>query len=573
MTDTAVTRVRAAFRRLDELAGTEHARPEAWVTLRDRSRVLHDAESIDRRLERGERLPLAGMVIAVKNNIDVAGLFTTCGSRSRVVVPSRSATVVARVVESGAVVLGTTSMDQFATGVVGTRSAFGAVRSVSDPNRIAGGSSSGSAVVVAQGIVDAALSTDTAGSGRVPAALNGIVWIKPTRGLLPLTGVVPASPSFDVVGVLARDVGTAQRCAAVMCGPDADDPASRAWPENAPHGAPATPRVGVPTPGDLDGMDPGHRQAFADAVSSAAARGAELVTVDIAGLLAVGQMLYGSGIVAERAAAFGEEFATISDPDPAVLDVVERGRGISAVDYLRDMRAMREQAARAVRVFETIDALMLPTVGEHPTIADTAANPAEVNARMGRFTTFANLADLSAIAVPMGSCPNGSSFGVTFLAPAFHDAVVAEIAQRLSGRSVSRQWTPPLRNIVVFGAHRRGQPLHHQIADRGGEFAGIVRTAPEYSMLALDTEPMKPAVLHTGRAAIVGERWLLRPAALAAFVDDVEYPMTLGKVRLDNGEEALGFVVEPRALHGEDITADGDWLVHLAREDRGRVQV
>lgn len=566
-TGPAYARVQAALARIAALTGTPEDRPEAWITLRDSESLLAEARAVDQRLGQGQHLPLAGAVVAVKGNIDVAGIPTSCGSRARTAAPETSATAVARLTDAGAVVLGTTNMDQFATGVVGTRSPYGPVRSVADPARISGGSSSGSAIVVALGIVDAAVSTDTAGSGRVPAAFNGIVGLKPTRGLLPLTGVVPAAPSFDVVGVFAADIASAQRFAAVMCGPDDLDPQSRSWPADAPAGAPATPRIGVPDPASLPGLAPAHRRAFDRAVAAAADRGAAVVTVDVLPLLVVGAALYGSGIVAERAAAFGAEFAAIDDPDPSVAEVVERGRAVTAADYLRDLWAMRRDARAACQIFDSIDALLLPTVGEHPTIAEALADPIEVNARVGRYTTFANLADLSAIAVPAGHCDDGSPFGVTVLGPAFHDASVAAIARHLfADGEPEPSWAPATVDVVVFGAHRRGQPLNAQIAGRGGHFVEMAHTAPDYSMYALDTDPPKPAVVRGGVGSIVGERWRMRPEALAALAGDLTAPMTLGKVRLKDGSEVLGYLAEPAAIAGGvDITSDCDWLVFLDR--------
>ena len=400
------------------------------------------------------------LVAAVKDNIDVARpLPTTAGAPSFEYRPAKDATAVARLRQAGAVVLGKTNLDQFATGLVGTRSPYGAVRNAWDQERISGGSSSGSAVAVALGLVDFALGTDTAGSGRVPAALNGIVGVKPTRGLIPCTGVVPACRSLDCVTVFARSVPLARRAVAVMAGPDGVDPLATllgGWPRGgwrlgaidpgagagavagAGAGAGAWAdvaqvRVAVPLPAQLAGLADGWAEAFASAVARLRAAGAEIVTVDIAPLLEAAGLLYGGSFVAERYAAVGEHVRAHSDLigadlDPVVATIILDAAKHDAVGYFADRERLDRLAARAAGALDGCDALLTPTTTLHPTIAEVQRDPVgSLNARLGTYTNYANLLDLAALAVPAGTV-NGLPFGIMLTGPAGSDARLAEIA-------------------------------------------------------------------------------------------------------------------------------------------------
>lgn len=324
MTQSCVARVTAAYRRI-----AEADRPEVWITLRPEVDVLAEAAALDARLAAGEPLPLAGVLVAVKDNIDVAGLPTTAACPAFAYTPEADAPAVRRLLDAGAVVLGKTNLDQFATGLVGTRSPYGPVRNALRPEKISGGSSSGSAVAVALGIADIALGTDTAGSGRVPAALNGIVGIKPTLGLVPTTGVVPAARSYDAVTVFARTLTEAQRAVGVMTGPDDGDPRSRAWPDDVRLAAPSRPRIAVPREEDLAPLSDGGRAAFAAAVKQVEAAGATTAVVDVSPLLLAARLLYDGALVAERYAAVGEFIA--GDPsaaDPTVAGIILGAAGL-----------------------------------------------------------------------------------------------------------------------------------------------------------------------------------------------------------------------------------------------------
>jgi allophanate hydrolase len=556
-----VTAVEAAYDRIDVVG-----RPEIWVTLLPLEDSLSQAKDVAARMFAGEDLPLAGRVLAVKDNIDVSGLPTTAGAPSYRYRPAADATAVARLRAAGAVVIGKTNLDQFATGLVGTRSPYGAVRNAWDPARISGGSSAGSAVAVALGLVDAALGTDTAGSGRVPAALNGVIGVKPTKGLVPVTGVVPACYSLDCVTVFARDLALARLITEVMSGPDVADPLSReAGPEVV---LPPRPRVAVPTADQLEEMAPGWRDAFAAAAASLAGTGVEIVEVGIAPLLEAARMLYGGAFVAERYAAVGAHIESHrdligSDLDPTVAATILSGATPSAAQWAADTARLARLGAEGRTLLDGCDALLTPTTTWHPTLAEVAADPVGANSRMGRFTNFANLLDLAALAVPAGFVDN-LPFGVMLTGPAFSDRALAELARRLLAPSL---------DLFVVGAHLSGQPLNRQLVQAGGSLVRPARTAASYRLHALDTAPPKPGLVRVreGGAAIEGEIWRLPAAGFGTFVAAVPAPMVIGTVQLHDGSEVSGFLVEPFALQGsDDITAFGGWRRYLRRADDRR---
>ncbi|MCW4385378.1 allophanate hydrolase [Salinibacterium sp. SYSU T00001] len=549
------TKVREAYRRI-----AEADRPEVWIALRSEEEVLADAEAVDARAAAGERLPLAGVLVAVKDNIDVAGLPTTAGSAAYSYEPAEDATSVARLRAAGAVILGKTNLDQFATGLVGTRSPFGAVRNAWRPDRISGGSSSGSAVAVALSFVDIALGTDTAGSGRVPAALNGLYGVKPTVGLIPTTGVVPACRSIDVVTVFARDLRLGRLAAEIMEGPDGVDPLART--AVAQPGLDAAPRVAIPTPEHLEGLAEGWADAFARAVERLAQAGVEIVEVDISPLLDAAQLLYGGAFVAERTAAVGDfirEHPELvgNDLDPTVAQIVLGGDSASAVEVFRDREKLERLGLEGARRLEGTVALLTPTTTWHPTLAEVAADPIGANSRMGRFTNFANLLDYASLAVPAGAV-DGVPFGVMFTGPAFTDRRLAEL-----GRLVA---DAPL-DVLVVGAHLEGQPLNHQLVAAGGRFRARVRTAPSYRLHALPTVPPKPGLrrVDEGGTSIEGEVWTLPASGFGNFVAALPQPMAIGQVLLDDGTSVAGFLAEPVALEGtDDISSHGGWRAYLA---------
>ncbi|MFD9960908.1 allophanate hydrolase [Amycolatopsis sp. NPDC058986] len=541
---SVVERVRAAYARIAQVD-----RPEIWIDLRPETEVLADAAALEARRDMGEALPLYGKLAAVKGNIDVAGLPTTAGCPAYAYRPTEDAPAVARLRAAGALILGTTNLDQFATGLVGTRSPYGAVRNAVDPSRISGGSSAGSAVAVALGVVDLALGTDTAGSGRVPAALNGIVGLKPTRGLIPARGVVPACRSIDCVSVFARTVDEATLALGCLAGPDADDPTSRTAPPT--RRVPGRARIGIPRPGQLGELRAGWADAFARAASDFP--GAELVTVDIEPFLQAARLLYEGAFVAERYTAVGEFLESHpGDVDPTVFSIITGARDLPAHRVFADFETLDRLRLHTDAVLSTVDALLLPTTTDHPALAEVAADPAGVNTRLGRFTNFANLLDLSSLAIPAGEV-GGLPFGVMLVGRAFDDPLLADLARSVPARA----------RIVVVGAHLRGQPLNHELTSRGGRFVSAAATTPEYRLYALDTTPPKPGLVRVadGGAAIAAEVWELPVRGFGEFVGGVPAPLTIGKVRLADGAVVSGFLCEPGACDGAaDITGHGGWL-------------
>jgi allophanate hydrolase len=560
---TAVDRVLAAFERIDEVD-----RPEVWICLRARDEVLADAVLVDAAVAAGESLPLAGRLLAVKDNIDVAGLPTTAGCPDFEYRPIVSAPAVDRLVAAGAVVLGKTNLDQFATGLVGVRSPYGPVRDVRHPERISGGSSSGSAVAVALGIADLALGTDTAGSGRVPAALQGIVGIKPTRGLVPTAGVVPACRSLDCVSVFAPTLAAAQQAIALITGPEAGDPTSRDWPADAPLGAPARPSVAVPSADQLIGLSPSWLAAFERTAARLEQAGVDLVPIDLGPFLGAAQLLYEGAFVAERYAAVGEFVsANPRSVDPTVRAIIEAAASIPAHRWASDTERLDRFRLAAAAALGGADAILLPTTTEHPTIAQVRADPIGVNSRLGTFTNFANLLDLCAVAIPSGEIADGDSFGVSIVARAFADQVASDIAGRLAVEPSSVPLGagcggPSGISLVVVGAHLSDQPLNHQLSSRGGRLIGPVQTSPDYALYLLDTQPPKPGLVRVGEGghAIEAELWELPPLGMASFLAQLPSPMMLGRVRLADGTSRIGFLVEPLAVSGaRDISQYRGW--------------
>ncbi|NEB02305.1 allophanate hydrolase [Streptomyces sp. SID13726] len=539
---TTLSRVHAAYDRVEAVD-----RPEIWIDLRPREEVEREAEAIDERLARGEQLPLAGRLFAAKGNIDVAGLPTTAGCPSYAYRPEADAPVVAGLRAAGAIVLGTTNLDQFATGLVGTRSPHGAVRNAYDPARISGGSSSGSAVAVALGIVDFALGTDTAGSGRVPAAFNGIVGLKPTRGLVPTAGVVPACASIDCVTVFARTLPEAEQALSHM---------ATGTPPPLPGRRPGPWRIAVPPREQLGELDEGWADAYEVAVEQLRTAGASIRALDLTPFTEAAAMLYEGAFVAERYTAVGafiDKATAQGDPtlDPTVAAIITRARDLPAHQLYADMDRLAALRAKALTELSDADALLLPTAPGHPTLAEVAADPLGANARLGRFTNSTNLFDLAAVAVPSGEV-DGLPFGVMLIGPAHTDARLAGIAARLQ----------PETRLAVVGAHLTGQPLNPQLLALGARLDRTTTTAPVYRLHALDTTPPKPGLVHVGEggAEIEVEVWRLPAEGLGRLLTALPRPMTLGCVELADGTRTPGFLCEPGALaNAEDITSHGSW--------------
>ncbi|WLP91144.1 allophanate hydrolase [Gordonia sp. NB41Y] len=547
-----MTRIDDIYARIDAAD-----RPEVFITLRPRDEVAAEyAASV------AARGPLAGLILAVKDNVDVAGLPTTAACPGFAFTPDADAPAVAALRSAGAVVIGKTNLDQFATGLVGTRSPYGAVRDSRRPDRISGGSSSGSAVAVALGFADIAIGTDTAGSGRVPAGLQGIVGVKPTVGVVSTVGVVPACASIDVVTVLAADLATADRATAAMAaatGPRPFGPACAL-------AAPEAPVLAVPE--QLPELDDAWGEAFADAVARAEQAGMRVKTIDLSPFLAAARLLYEDALVAERSDAVGEfvHAARTGDDDavgldPTVASIIGSADRFGAVDLLRARRTLARLRDESFASWGEATALLVPTAPMHPSLAEVAADPVGVNSRMGTYTNFCNLFDLCGVAVPAGTVTEAdgglAQFGVTFLGRGHHDAVVMDLARRFTDTgsngvvsngvgSNGAAWPEAhaeCTELAVFGAHMRGGPLTHELADRGARWSGEVRTAASYRLVELHTVPAKPGLIRDPDAgtAIDGEVWTLSPAALGGFLAALPSPMSLGRVELDDGRWVTGF--------------------------------
>ncbi|MHB8528919.1 MAG: allophanate hydrolase [Caulobacteraceae bacterium] len=552
----------------------DDVQPQTWIARLADADVLARARRVDERLKAGEDLPLAGVPFAVKDNLDLAGVATTAGCPAFAFTPAEDAVVVARLVGAGAVPIGKTNLDQFATGLVGARSPYGACACVFDRQYIAGGSSSGSAVATAAGLVAFALGSDTAGSGRVPAAFNGLVGFKPTRGRWSTRGLVPACRSLDCVSVLATSLADAALIDEVLTAFDERDPYSRARAE--PGMSQSASRLGVPRPGQLDWCGDGQSAALFDAARGRAARaGGDLIEVDIAPFLECARMLYQGPWVAERAAAMA---GILRDRPgaihPVVRAILQAGANVSAVEAFEGFHALKTYERAAQALWAEVDALLLPTAPTICRIAEVLAEPFALNANLGIYTNFVNLLDMAAISVPAGFRDNGTGFGVSFIGPAWSEARLMRLAGAFE--RTQAQQRPPLDltarprtvKLAVVGAHLAGMPLHWQLTSRGARFVRAGRTEAAYRLYAMTgSSPPKPALVHAeGGAAIEVEIYELELAPFGAFTAEVAPPLAIGTVTLEGGESVKGFVAEPRAILGaEDITHLGGWRRYVER--------
>ncbi|MCX6936899.1 MAG: allophanate hydrolase [Verrucomicrobia bacterium] len=582
--------VREIFARI-RTRGDDHV----WISLRPEAEVLAEAAALVARRSGGEKLPLYGAPFAVKDNLDVAGLPTTAACPAFSYAPAADAEVVRRLRAAGALVLGKTNLDQFATGLVGVRSPYGAPSCVFDPEYISGGSSSGSAVATAAGLVSFALGTDTAGSGRVPAAFNNLVGWKPTKGLLSTRGLVPACRSLDCVSVFTLTCADAAAIASVVSAYDEADPYSRPAPKGA--SAPAALarsafRFGVPRPEQLEFF--GDRQAaglYAAAVTRMRGLGGTPVEIDFTPFRETAELLYAGPWVAERLAAispFAQEHPEALHPVTA--KIIGEASRLSAVDTFRAFYRLEELRRRAAAVWSAVEVLLLPTTPTIYTHAELAAEPVLLNSRLGTYTNFVNLLDLSALAVPAGFRADGVPLGVTLMGPAFSDAALLRLGARfhealggkLGGTGMRLSAVPPThveqaavpaKNassilLAVVGAHLTGQPLNHQLTSRAAEFIGTFRTAADYKLFALaGTTPPKPGLVREPGFSGPGlevELWRLSPEAFGAFTAEVPAPLAIGTLVLADGRAVKGFVCEPSALNGAtEITAFGGWRYYL----------
>ena len=563
----------------------EHNDPAIFISLRDENDAIAEAERLA--TKDPAQLSLYGVPVAVKDNIDAKGLPTTAACPAFSYLPARDSTAVAKLREAGAIIIGKTNLDQFATGLVGVRSPYGIPKNPVRGDLIPGGSSSGSAVAVSAGLVPLALGTDTAGSGRVPAMLNNIVGLKPSLGLISTAGLVPACRTLDCISVFSLTVDDAMAALAVMAGPDGADPFSRNRPLGDLGAFPTQLKLGIPRNGQLIFFgDHASEKAYGEALKRWEALGATLVEFDLEPFYETARLLYGGPWVAERYLVIRNLLA--SSPDaihPVTREITAAGARLSAADTFSALYRLQALRAITARAFAQLDAVVLPTA---PTIYSTAqvlTNPVELNSRLGTYTNFVNLLDLCGLALPAAMRPDGAPFGITLLAPAGRDADLASIGRAfhadtklpIGAKSLPQ---PPLAAIpvvmpdeipiAVVGAHLSGMALNGELTALDARLLEEAVTTADYKLYALDTTPPKPGMLRveagTG-TAIKLELWEMSPAAFGKFVAAIPPPMSIGTVRLADGREVKGFLVEPAAINGaRDISAHGGWRAFMAEK-------
>jgi allophanate hydrolase len=557
----------------------------AWIARRPLDVLLAEAKA----LEGADRakLPLYGVPFAIKDNIDLAGVPTTAGCPAFAFTPDRSATVVSRLMAAGAIPIGKTNLDQFATGLNGTRSPYGPGRNSFDPDFISGGSSSGSAIAVATGQVPFALGTDTAGSGRVPAAFNNLVGLKPTCGLLSTTGVVPACRSIDTVSIFALTAEDAAAVFAAAEGHDPSDPYARAPGGHGFDIGSGLPfRFGVPAFEELTFFDDTDAATlFAQAATHLQALGGTPVTVPLAPFLEAAALLYGQAFVAERThAAAGMLRGDPAAMHPVVREIMAGGERFTAVDAWDAIYRLKALKARCDSIMAEVDVLLLPTAPTIFAIEEMEADPIRLNARLGTYTNFVNLLDYAAIAVPAGFRTDGLPVGVTFVAAPHQDVPLLRLAARWQtalGLPLGATGTPcpamqtvasavpsGRMRVAVCGAHMQGLPLNWQLTQRDGRLVARTLSAPRYRLYALPGgPPARPGMVKVaeGGHAIEVEVWDVRAADFGTFVQGIPAPLGIGKVTLADGSEVPGFICETAGTAGaEDVTAFGGWRAYLS---------
>jgi allophanate hydrolase len=563
----------------------DHNDPAIFISLRDEKDAIAEAERLAARKDAGE-LPLLGVPVAVKDNIDVLGMPTTAACPAFSYSPSYDATAVARLRAAGAIPIGKTNLDQFATGLVGVRSPYGIPKNPLRGELLPGGSSSGSAVAVAAGLVPLALGTDTAGSGRVPALLNNIVGLKPSLGMISTAGVVPACRTLDCVSIFSLTVDDAVTALAAMTGPDGADPFSRDRPLGAITAQPTNLRLGVPRSGQLIFFgDKAQDAAYRDALKRLASLGATLVEFDMEPFYETARLLYEGPWVAERYLVIRNLLA--SSPDaihPVTREIIAPGARLTAAETFSALYRLQGVRKIAERILSNFDAMVLPTAPTVYTTAQVLADPVLLNSRLGTYTNFVNLLDLCGLALPASFRPDGLPFGITLLAPAGRDALLASIGRVFhadTGLDVGANAVaqPPLAAlpasaggddiaIAVVGAHLSGMALNGELKALSGRLVETAMTAPDYKLYALDTMPPKPGMLRVEASTGTGielEIWALSASAFGKFVAAIPPPLSIGTIRLADGRNVKGFLVEPAALDGaRDISAFGGWRAFMA---------
>ena len=564
--------VAVAEETIARVAAYDAVQPQIWISQATREEFVAAARAIDARVAAGEVLPLAGVPFAVKDNIDVAGFETTAACPAFAYRPDASATVIERLLAAGALCVGKTNLDQFATGLNGTRSPYGSPRNAYNLAYVSGGSSAGSSVAVAAGLVPFALGTDTAGSGRVPAAFQHLIGFKPSKGRWSTHGLVPACRTLDCITVFTDDTADARLVDQVLAAFDPADPYSKAL-ANRPLGRKT---IGVPRRDQRVWFGDAESEYLYDRALEKLAGLADVVEIDLAPLKETAQLLYSGPWVAERTAAMADILADNPDAvDATVRAVVEPGAAMSAMDLFNGIYRLAELKRHADMLWTEIDLLAFPTTGTTYRVTELLAAPIALNSNLGFYTNFVNLLDMAAVAVPAGIRANATGFGITLIGPADSDIALLDAADAyLSAADLPSP--PPLDlegkmqtvKLAVVGAHLEDMPLHWQLTSREAKFVGAFETAPTYRLYAMaDSVPPKPALVHSeDGGAIAVEVYELGIAEFGSFVVEVPAPLAIGTVTLADGSSVKGFVAEPRALtDAEDITSLGGWRAYIAQ--------
>jgi allophanate hydrolase len=552
-----------------------------WITRLSRAQVLKYADALTARSPK--ELPLYGVPFAIKDNIDLAGVPTTAACSEFAYTPTASATVVQKLIDAGAIPIGKTNLDQFATGLVGARSPYGSGRNSFNPEFISGGSSSGSAVAVAMGLVSFSLGTDTAGSGRIPAAFNNLIGLKPSCSLLSTRGVVPACRSLDCVSIFSLTASDAQQVLRVAEGFDFFDDYSRVMQRGA--FSTTSFRFGVPRADQLKFFgDEVYARLFAASIARLESLGGQRVEINFEPFLQTARLLYEGPWVAERYAAI-EKFI-LSQPEalhPVTRQIIEPATQRSSLETFQAQYRLQTLRRQAAGVWGNIDVLLTPTAGTIYRIAEVEADPLRLNSNLGYYTNFVNLLDLAAVAVPAGFRTDGLPFGITLIAPSGSDEVLLRLADRVhqvddrryganhfvseAARAMPLDIAPGFMAIAVCGAHMQGLPLNRQLIDRGGYLVKKIQSAPQYRFYALPGgPPARPGMVKVNEngGAVELEVWALPIEQVGSFLAGIPSPLGLGKVLLVDGTAVTGFICEATAvLDAQDITHLGGWRAFL----------
>lgn len=551
--------VREVYRRIDAVGD-----PAIFIHLRPMDDVIAEAEALP---ARSDAQPLWGVPFVAKDNIDVADIPTTAACPAYAYTPEEDAFVVAKLRAAGALVIGKTNLDQFATGLVGVRSPYGVPKNAIDPDIVPGGSSSGSGVAVGHGFVTFSLGTDTAGSGRVPAALNNIVGLKPSLGALSATGVVPACRTLDTISVFAANVSDAFAAFQVACAEDREDAYSRKIVAGSLGAVPAAFKVGVPdAKSRIFFGDEVQADSFAGSLDTLKSHGATIVELDFTPFYAVAEMLYEGAWVAERYTVVEDLMRDTPDAlHPTTAKIIGAAEKLSAADAFRGIYRLKELERAAQALMAQIDLLCVPTIPTFYSVADLEADPVTPNSNFGTYTNFVNLLDMCGIAVPSKQRSDGRPGSITLLAPSGKDALVASLAATFAGEAISaapESATEGEIALAVCGAHMSGMALNHELTSRGGRLLEATRTAPRYRLYALaGGPPQRPGLLRIEKGAKIDlEVWALPKAAVGGFLEGIPAPLSIGTVELENGSKAHGFLVETTGVQGaDDITHIGSW--------------